>query len=70
MNLRMAISIIWAPFHRLFGSRDETDGEADKGIKTVAFLGTMVGSAIVSPVLIDVPAMWYLSVLSFLDFIV
>lgn len=64
MNLRMAISVIWAAFQRLFDNRDETDGEADEGIKDVAFLGTMVGSAVVSPVLVDAPTVWHLSVLS------
>jgi hypothetical protein len=47
---------------KVFGRMDEASDETLEGIKEVIFFGSMVGSAIVSPVLIDAPMVWRLLV--------
>jgi hypothetical protein len=51
-----------ASFRSLFVTRNRVDSEATEGIRDVVLLGTMVGSAVVSPVLVDAPTVWHLSV--------
>jgi hypothetical protein len=51
-----------ASFWSLFVASSRVDGEATEGIHDIVLLGTMVGSAVVSPVLVDAPTMWHLSV--------
>ena len=60
----MVLPFIRASLWKLFNNSDETDGEAneDEGVKDIAFLGTMVGSAVASPVLVDASTFWHLSV--------
>jgi hypothetical protein len=62
MNFRMEIARIWASFQRRSHYMDETDTESNKSLKEVILLGSMVSSAVASPVLVDVPPMWHLSV--------
>jgi hypothetical protein len=62
MNFRTEIARIWASFQRHFHYMDETDTESNKSVKEITFLGSMVSSAVASPVLVDVPPMWHLSV--------
>jgi hypothetical protein len=49
------------PWNLLF-RMDGTGDEAVEGITEVVFVGLMLGSAIVSPALIDAQGVWHLSV--------